>query len=152
MAALDAAAGSRLQTDAGLVLLDDEALPPDAAEDGSTRRRGLRRQGYGVDASSGWVTWDSNKVLWLPPAYRPDSTALLPPEPGASTPSAIVLGCRSGRVVVLRFPTGLAPGLSGQIPTSLIAFWPIRMLKNSFWRVLQSLGGPSVARATWLVM
>ncbi|KLU84065.1 hypothetical protein MAPG_03110 [Magnaporthiopsis poae ATCC 64411] len=109
----DAAAGSsRLQTDAGLILLDDEAPPPAAAEDGSLHRRGLRRQGYGVDASSGWVTWDSKKVLWLPPAYRPDSTAVLLPEPGAPTPSAIVLGCRSGRVVVLRFPTGLAPGQS----------------------------------------
>ncbi|KAH6628473.1 quinon protein alcohol dehydrogenase-like superfamily [Chaetomium tenue] len=109
LAAFDAAR-SWLLTDVGLVLLDEAP-----AEDGNGRRElpRLRYQGYGVDVESGWVTWDSEKVLWLPLAYRPDSTAVILPTPEALTPSAIVLGCRSGRVVVLRFPTGLLPGLSG---------------------------------------
>ncbi|KAL8371663.1 hypothetical protein RB595_001454 [Gaeumannomyces hyphopodioides] len=109
------AAKPQLTTDVGVVLLDEAS--PAAGEAGSARR-GLHLQGYGVDASSGWVTWGSEKVLWLPPAYRPDSTAVILPGPGASTPSAIALGCRSGRVVVLSFPTGPPPGLSGQAVSS----------------------------------
>lgn len=92
------AARSRLLTNVGLVLLDE--VPAGHVD----VRRELHRQGYGVNVTGDWVLWDSEKVLWLPPAYRPDSTAGILPGPEASTLSAIVLGCRSGRVVVLRFP------------------------------------------------
>ncbi|KAF3073070.1 hypothetical protein CFAM422_004969 [Trichoderma lentiforme] len=100
------AATFRLLTNVGLVLLDE--VPAGHAD----VRRELHRQGYGVNVTGDWVMWDSEKVLWLPPAYRPDSIAGILPGPEASTLSAIVLGCRSGRVVVLRFPTGLPPHLS----------------------------------------
>jgi WD40 repeat protein len=104
-------AGSfRLLTDVGLFLDGTHEAP--AARAGTETEsggRGIRRQGYGVDANSGWVMWNSQKVLWLPPAYRPDSTAVLLAEPTALTPSTIALGCRSGRVVVLRFPTRRPP-------------------------------------------
>jgi hypothetical protein len=104
-------AGSfRLLTDVGLFFDGTHETP--AARAGTETEsggRGIRRQGYGVDANSGWVMWNSRKVLWLPPAYRPDSTAVLLAEPTALTPSTIALGCRSGRVVVLRFPTRRPP-------------------------------------------
>ncbi|KAH6849626.1 quinon protein alcohol dehydrogenase-like superfamily [Chaetomium sp. MPI-CAGE-AT-0009] len=100
----------RLLTDVGLLVLDGTHETP---AQGGTRAesvgREIRRQGYGVDADSGWVTWNSQKMLWLPPAYRPDSTAVFLAEPTALTPSTIALGCRSGRVVVLRFPTRRPP-------------------------------------------
>ncbi|EJT73024.1 hypothetical protein GGTG_09875 [Gaeumannomyces tritici R3-111a-1] len=106
------ASQSRLLTDVGLFLLNDTDMTPARDKTGTgtgNMGREVRRQGYGVDIDSGWVTWESKKMLWLPPAFRPDSTAVLLPEPGASTPSTIVLGCRSGRVVVLRFPTHKPP-------------------------------------------
>jgi WD40 repeat protein len=99
---------SQLLTDVGLFLLDDKDISRTGTGTENAGRE-IRRQGYGVDADSGWVMWNSDKMLWLPPAYRPDSTAVLLPEPGASTPSTIALGCRSGRVVVLRFPTKRPP-------------------------------------------
>ncbi len=109
------ATSSRILTDVGLILND---LDQTSAGAGIGTRTGagnvgqkIRRQGYGVDADGGWVTWDSEKVLWLPPAYRPDSTAVILSRPGALTPSIIALGCRSGRIVVLRFPTQRPPSL-----------------------------------------
>ncbi|KAL6811920.1 vegetative incompatibility protein HET-E-1 [Trichoderma camerunense] len=42
-----------------------------------------------------WVTWDSHKILWLPPAYRPRMSAV--------RASTLAIGCDSGRVVFIRF-------------------------------------------------
>jgi WD40 repeat protein len=94
-------ARSQLLTEVGIIDLGDPDEP--LAEAGGAGRE-FRCQGYGVHAGvdGGWVSWNSRKMLWLPPAYYPDRSAVMLPEPGASTPSAIVLGCRSGRVVILQ--------------------------------------------------
>ncbi|KAK3348623.1 quinon protein alcohol dehydrogenase-like superfamily [Lasiosphaeria hispida] len=94
-------AKSRLLTNTGLLLLDEAA--DDRSDAGNPR---FHRQGYGVDTESGWIMWESSKVLQLPPDYQPDSVVVIPPEPGAPSSSLIALGGCSGRVVVLRFPNG----------------------------------------------
>lgn len=48
-------------------------------------------QGAGVSADRTWVTWDSHRVLWLPPAYRPGVWAAIE--------STVAIGCPSERVV-----------------------------------------------------
>lgn len=51
----------------------------------------------GID--SGWVTWSSERILWLPPEYRPGSWA--------SHRSNLVIGGSGGRVTFLsRVPSG----------------------------------------------
>ena len=67
-------------------------------------------EGYGIDLDSGWITHGSERVMVLPPDHRPHCVAVVPAGPAwAPTVAAIVLGCRSGRVVSLCFPerTGL---------------------------------------------
>jgi WD40 repeat protein len=51
------------------------------------------RWGIGLSEDRAWVTWDSHEVLWLPPAYRPEESAV--------TASTVAIGCPSGRVVLM---------------------------------------------------
>jgi len=51
--------------------------------------------GYGISADNTWIMWNSERLLWLPPEYRPMTSAV--------TGSAIALGCQSGRVLIWRF-------------------------------------------------
>jgi hypothetical protein len=51
------------------------------------------RWGIGLSEDLAWVTWDSHEVLWLPPAYRPEESAV--------TASTVAIGCPSGRVVLM---------------------------------------------------
>ncbi|KAF6820858.1 nwd1 protein [Colletotrichum plurivorum] len=55
------------------------------------------RRGYTVD-KSGWVLKDAEKLLWLPPDYRPDSFASI-----AVNAPLIALGCNGNRLIVLEF-------------------------------------------------
>ena len=52
-------------------------------------------QGYGISPDGTWITWRSQKVLWLPSEYRPSSSGV--------AGSAVVLGCSSGRVLLFVF-------------------------------------------------
>ncbi|KAK0766479.1 hypothetical protein N5P37_000204 [Trichoderma harzianum] len=54
----------------------------------------VHRQDIGVYNYT-WVTWDSQRILWLPPAYRPRISAV--------RASTLAIGCDSGRVVFIRF-------------------------------------------------
>ncbi len=58
----------------------------------------LDRKGVGLSEDRAWVTWDSHKVLWLPPVYRPGCSAVM-----AST---VAIGHPSGRVVLLTVSPG----------------------------------------------
>ena len=54
-----------------------------------------RFKGYGVSSDDTWITWNSDNLLWLPPEYRPVTTAV-----GLSN---ICIGCSSGRVLTFTF-------------------------------------------------
>ncbi len=54
-----------------------------------------QRLGYGFDESGNWVTYNGQCLLWLPPGYRPSISAVLG--------MAVVIGCQSGRFMILRF-------------------------------------------------
>ncbi|KAL7800877.1 vegetative incompatibility protein HET-E-1 [Trichoderma afarasin] len=54
----------------------------------------VHRQDIGVYNHT-WVTWDSHRILWLPPAYRPTVSAV--------RASTLAIGCDSGRVIFIRF-------------------------------------------------
>ena len=72
------------------------------------------RYGYGLSADSRWVCRQEQSVLWLPPDYRPMSSAVRCfPSHAATTSdrlveSTVALGCRSGRVIIL--------GLADRLP------------------------------------
>ncbi|KXX81126.1 Vegetative incompatibility protein HET-E-1 [Madurella mycetomatis] len=51
--------------------------------------------GYGLDDNGTWITYNGKNLLWLPQEYRPSSQAI--------SGTAIAMGCRSGRVLVLKF-------------------------------------------------
>ena len=52
-------------------------------------------QGYGISPDGTWITWRSQKVLWLPSEYRPSRSGV--------AGSAVVLGYPSGRVLLFVF-------------------------------------------------
>jgi WD40 repeat protein len=65
--------------------------------------RRMYRKGIGLSEDCIWITWDSHKVLWLPPKYRPIVSAV--------TTSTLALGYLSGRVVVIT----ISPGHDGLV-------------------------------------
>lgn len=50
---------------------------------------------YGLNSYRTWITRNGQNVIWLPPEYRPSTFAL--------TSSTMVIGCRSGRVLIFGF-------------------------------------------------
>ncbi|TVY75088.1 Vegetative incompatibility protein HET-E-1 [Fusarium oxysporum f. sp. cubense] len=90
--------GSRLLTDAGifdLSMLSASPSPTAAQPAFSFLYRPVQRQGYGISADGGWITYQGRNLLWLPSEYRPAISAV-----AAST---VALGCNSGPVLLLRF-------------------------------------------------
>ncbi|KAI0182317.1 WD40-repeat-containing domain protein [Xylaria flabelliformis] len=68
-----------------------EAIPP-------TRRVSrLYYQGYKIDATLKWITWNDQKVMWLPSEYRPLKSAIID--------TTIAIACASGRILVFKFST-----------------------------------------------
>ena len=56
------------------------------------------QQDYGIGSEGRWITKCSKTWLWLPPGSRPECSAI--------AASSIAIGCRSGRVLIMSFPTG----------------------------------------------
>ncbi|KAG7410105.1 Vegetative incompatibility protein HET-E-1 [Fusarium oxysporum f. sp. raphani] len=71
---------------------------------GSTEVQGEvdARLGFGINRDNTWITADGpdgRKILWLPPDFRPGVSATLAEPSG----SGLIIGCRSGRVVIMGF-------------------------------------------------
>jgi WD40 repeat protein len=98
---------SRLLTNVGCYVLQSDSTVK--VSQSGTVLCTTEREGYGITHEGDWVTWGCEKVLWLPPEYRPVCAAVIPIKNSASPQlSAIALGCWSGRAVVLRF-LGIPP-------------------------------------------
>lgn len=91
------ATGEQILTDFGTLSLNSLAMSPKGLESIRPVFKAWDRRGYTVD-KSGWVFNNSEKLLWLPPDYRPASFASI-----AVNGSLIALGCPGKRLVVLEF-------------------------------------------------
>ncbi|KAK2470482.1 hypothetical protein H9L39_18099 [Fusarium oxysporum f. sp. albedinis] len=100
--------GTRLLTDAGTfdlnMLLPSPSpspspsllpLPSDVLPASSPLCHPPRHQVYRINTDGAWITYQGRNLLWLPSEYRPRTSAIVA--------SAVALGCRSGRVLLLRF-------------------------------------------------
>jgi WD40 repeat protein len=92
----DPITNTRLFTDVGLLNLDLPALSP-AIDNHSTDAtlRGVRHSGWGISTDGIWIVKDGKNMLWLPPEYRMEESAVVG--------SMVAIGCRSGRVLVMKF-------------------------------------------------
>ncbi|KAK1589766.1 Quino protein amine dehydrogenase, partial [Colletotrichum navitas] len=69
-------------TDTGVVAFTDSATT-------------LTTVGIGLSRDRCWITWNDQKLLWLPVEFRYGETAV--------RGSTVVIGCDSGRLIVFRF-------------------------------------------------
>ncbi|RFU81030.1 wd40 repeat [Trichoderma arundinaceum] len=53
----------------------------------------IHRRGIGLSEDVSWVMWDEDKLIWLPPAYRPRKSAI--------RESTLALGCSRSKIVLL---------------------------------------------------
>ncbi|EXL40785.1 hypothetical protein FOCG_16729 [Fusarium oxysporum f. sp. radicis-lycopersici 26381] len=92
----DPMTNSLLSTDIGLLNLDLLDLPPttDTQLTDATLRN-VRHSGWGISTDGVWIVRDGKGMLWLPPEYRLTQSAVVE--------STIAIGCRSGRVLVMKF-------------------------------------------------
>ncbi|KAH7169753.1 WD40-repeat-containing domain protein, partial [Fusarium flagelliforme] len=92
----DPMTNSLLSTDIGLLNLDLLALPPttDTRLTDATLRD-VRHSGWGISTDGVWIVKDGKGMLWLPPEYRGMESAVVG--------STVAIGCRSGRVLVMKF-------------------------------------------------
>ncbi|RSL60118.1 hypothetical protein CEP51_013820 [Fusarium floridanum] len=81
---------SRLSTDIGLLNLE---LPTPTVD---TNLQRASHSGYGISFDGVWVVKDEKHMLWLPPDYRPVKLAMVG--------SVVAIGCRLGRVLVMKLP------------------------------------------------
>jgi hypothetical protein len=59
--------------------------------------------GIGISSDRCWLTWLSNRVLWLPPDFRPVCAVI--------SGETVALGCQTGNVVIMRFSPQKLPSL-----------------------------------------
>ncbi|KAH7187803.1 hypothetical protein DER44DRAFT_736509 [Fusarium oxysporum] len=92
----DPITNSLLSTDIGLLNLGLPALLS-AINSRSTDAtlRSVRQSGWGISIDGIWVVKDGKGVLWLPQEYRVEESAVVG--------SAVAIGCRSGRVLLMKF-------------------------------------------------
>ncbi|KAM0270876.1 hypothetical protein ACHAQH_009277 [Verticillium albo-atrum] len=84
---------SRLITDIGVLTLDpphgaDPPLPLIPQDEPTF-------SSYGIGSNGIWIVKDNQRMLWLPPEYRPSASSV--------TGSTIAIGCNSGQVLLMQF-------------------------------------------------
>ena len=96
-------AGSCLDTDIGTLHLSpslslaSKTLSIPTIPQPSQQRQHSYYRGYGISPDGAWITWNSEKVLWLPQEYRSLRSTV--------RGSAVALGCPSGRALIFQFST-----------------------------------------------
>lgn len=67
------------------------------------------RRGIGLSEDSEWVMWDDDKVIWLPPAYRPSGSTVIE--------TTLAIGCSLPYVVFMTIsPSSLSNSETSSIP------------------------------------
>ncbi|KFH40933.1 Vegetative incompatibility protein HET-E-like protein [Hapsidospora chrysogenum ATCC 11550] len=88
--------------------LGDRQVAPGSGENDDHARGPICEYSYGVSRDQRWICRQEQNILWLPPDYRPSSSAVWSSSYTSTMSdsslfgSTIALGCPSGRVVVLR--------------------------------------------------
>ncbi|KAH7110286.1 hypothetical protein EDB81DRAFT_927296, partial [Dactylonectria macrodidyma] len=49
----------------------------------------------GISKDKCWIMWQKKRLLWLPVLFRPRCSAV--------SGSSVMIGCNSGRVIIMRF-------------------------------------------------
>ncbi|CAI7583001.1 unnamed protein product [Penicillium manginii] len=99
---------SSLHTSVGIIALRGSATPDpttptkeSASEPQSNSASQLPQtpeyEGYGISSDGLWITRRSQNWLWLPPTYRPVCSVI------GRSGLTVVIGCQSGRVLILGF-------------------------------------------------
>ncbi|KAL5614320.1 uncharacterized protein BROUX77_000157 [Berkeleyomyces rouxiae] len=83
--------GARLITDRGSIRLDDTPLSNQVV----TRPFSESLNNVGISQDSCWILWRGVPVLWIPVSFRGYCSKI--------RGSTVVLGCKSGRVITMRF-------------------------------------------------
>ncbi|KAM5431541.1 hypothetical protein McanCB56680_004655 [Microsporum canis] len=82
-------------TTSSYLLTDIGAIPVPSVSDITAAPRRSPFQGWGISSTRTWITWNSENILWIPPKYRPECSAV-----AAAT---VILGYSSGRVLIFNF-------------------------------------------------
>ncbi|KAM0259201.1 hypothetical protein ACHAQJ_003406 [Trichoderma viride] len=93
---LDGTSSSRIMTAGllGMAPADLEAdLPPRVSTPVPAIDMGVHRRGIGISEDSSWVMWYDDKIIWLPPAYRPRRLDI--------SESTLAIGCSRGQIALL---------------------------------------------------
>ncbi|KAH8756185.1 WD40-repeat-containing domain protein, partial [Hyaloscypha finlandica] len=85
---------SVLITNIGRIKVDRARIPsfPMSSQEVSSKSD---REGLGISRS--WITWNDQKLLWLPPGFRSKTSDV------SRTGSILAIGCHSGKVFVIGF-------------------------------------------------
>ena len=59
--------------------------------------------GYGLHADRSWITWNGERVLWLPPEYRPGVTRV--------RAGTVAIACGSDRVILIEGNASITPSI-----------------------------------------
>ncbi len=87
--------GSRIYTDRGCIELDQ------SANQFTSVAQAPSWVGYGLSTDRTWMTWNGNKVIWIPWGYRPYRSMV--------HSNTVAVGTESGRVSLTRFKAGVLP-------------------------------------------
>ena len=90
-------------SDSGQLIVTDRGtmfFPNASCDSSSTKQNAVHLRGPGL-MDADWITWDGHNVLWVPPAYRPSSSAV--------RDRTVIIGCNSGQVLVFTFKPGFKP-------------------------------------------
>ncbi|KAL6406404.1 vegetative incompatibility protein HET-E-1 [Ilyonectria robusta] len=82
---------SCLLTDAGDISINSPVLSPESITIPLTNCL----SGIGISGDGCWIMWQKKRLLWLPVSFRPSCSKV--------SGLSVVIGCNSGRVIVMRF-------------------------------------------------
>ncbi|KAM6476127.1 hypothetical protein HDV62DRAFT_384573 [Trichoderma sp. SZMC 28011] len=89
--AFDATDDSHLITDSGVLKISASIIktPPEVLS------ADIGFHHYSINFDETWIMKDNKPLIWLPPEYRPNVSAVFGP--------TVAIGCMSGRVLIMRF-------------------------------------------------
>lgn len=94
--------GPQMRTNRGTIVLPHDSNNSLIRIDDLKDEEYVKFEGPGLTQANAWITWHGRKLLWLPPIYRsPKATAV--------QGNTVVIGCVTGRILVLNFKPDFDP-------------------------------------------